>query len=378
MNKHQLYFKNLDSLRFICFLLVFLHHSFSTESQIVKSNNIYLFLKESLFINGNIGVNVFFVLSGFLITYLLIVERELNNKIDVKSFWVRRILRIWPLFYLCVCFGFFLFPIIKNAFGMHSEETANIFYYLTFLNNFDFIEKGVPDASNLGVLWSIAIEEQFYILWPLFLSIIPKKKYWILFVGLLVCSLIFRFIYTDYVYLEYHSLSCMSDMVIGGLGAWLVIYKPNFKKFIVHLKKVHIVIIYSLFVIVYFFRHPLFYEVDFLRVIERIIIGTIILSIILEQCFAEKPIFNLSKIPYFTALGRISYGLYCLQFIGILISLQLFKLLKIEDTLVVVIIYQTLISLAATIALSAISFKFFEKPFLRFKKRFTRIKVIND
>ena len=104
--KKKIYFENLDGLRFFCFFSVFLYHSFHTENEIIKSSPIYKFVTEEIFKNGNLGVNFFFVLSGFLITYLLIAEKKLNGQIDLKKFWIRRILRIWPLFYFCVGFGF--------------------------------------------------------------------------------------------------------------------------------------------------------------------------------------------------------------------------------------------------------------------------------
>ncbi|GIV43810.1 MAG: hypothetical protein KatS3mg035_0933 [Bacteroidia bacterium] len=105
----KIYFENLDGLRFLCFLSVFFFHSFHTDFDYIKTNYIYHFIKRDLFGNGNLGVNFFFVLSGFLITYLLIEEKKLNGKINILKFWIRRILRIWPLFYLCVIIGFFHF-----------------------------------------------------------------------------------------------------------------------------------------------------------------------------------------------------------------------------------------------------------------------------
>src|SRR5205085_9627779 len=116
----------------------------------------------SLFGNGNLGVNFFFVLSGFLITYLLIEEKKLTGKIHIGNFWIRRILRIWPLYFACVFIGFVLFPFAKHMAGGTSAETADPWYYLAFINNFDYIKKGLPDSPGLGVLWSVAIEEQFY------------------------------------------------------------------------------------------------------------------------------------------------------------------------------------------------------------------------
>ncbi|MBK8471912.1 MAG: acyltransferase [Sphingobacteriales bacterium] len=99
-----------------------------------------------------------------MITYLLIAEKQLNHQIDVPRFWLRRILRIWPLYYCCVLFGFYAFPMLKTLLGQTPNETATVGYYLAFLSNFDLIAQGLPDASILGVLWSVAVEEQFYLL----------------------------------------------------------------------------------------------------------------------------------------------------------------------------------------------------------------------
>src|SRR5215467_2966167 len=135
--KGKVFFPNLDGLRFICFLSVFLFHSFATNYQYIKGAPLYRFVKGFLVANGNLGVNFFFVLSGFLITYLLFAEKEKYSKISIRNFYIRRILRIWPLFYFCVFFGFVIFPILKHAFGEVSTETARPLYYLTFLNNID-------------------------------------------------------------------------------------------------------------------------------------------------------------------------------------------------------------------------------------------------
>src|SRR4051812_22277340 len=119
MNKQmtkKVYFENLDGLRFLCVLAVFFFHSFYTEFDYIKNQDSYFFIKKELFGNGNLGVNFFFVLSGFLITFLLIEEKKLNGQINLWKFWMRRILRIWPLFYFCVFFGFVIFPFLKTLF----------------------------------------------------------------------------------------------------------------------------------------------------------------------------------------------------------------------------------------------------------------------
>ena len=115
--KTKIFFPNLDGLRFFCFVSVFFFHSFATRFASIKENGLYHFVKGVLASNGNLGVNFFFVLSGFLITYLLFAEKEKYKKISVGNFYIRRILRIWPLFYFCVFFGFVIFPILKRALG---------------------------------------------------------------------------------------------------------------------------------------------------------------------------------------------------------------------------------------------------------------------
>ena len=110
--KEKLFFPNLDGLRFFCFFIVFLYHC--NEAIFRRINNVdEKAVVNFLFQNGNTGVNIFFVLSGFLITFLLIKEKELNGTIVLKNFYIRRVLRIWPLYYLCVFFGFVIFSYAK-------------------------------------------------------------------------------------------------------------------------------------------------------------------------------------------------------------------------------------------------------------------------
>ena len=92
-------FPSLDSLRTLCFVSVFFYHGVFTTDPALQADPVWHAIKYGFFANGNLGVNVFFVLSGFLITYLLIVERVHIGKVDVPRFWTRRALRIWPLYY---------------------------------------------------------------------------------------------------------------------------------------------------------------------------------------------------------------------------------------------------------------------------------------
>ncbi len=372
--KKSIYFENLDGLRFLCFLSVFLFHSFHTEYDALKLNPVYHFVKRSVFGNGNLGVNFFFVLSGFLITYLLIQEKKSTGKIHIAHFWMRRILRIWPLYYFCVFFGFVAFPFLKSAFGQTPNETAHLINYLTFTNNFDFISTGSPDSSVLAVLWSVAIEEQFYLLWPVVLFLFPLKKYWIPFTVIILSSLVFRATHDDDTLFELHSLSCIGDMAVGAFGAWLIMEKASFLMAIQNLKKPQLWLIYGSFILIFFFRKELFFNHYPLRVVERILIAGNILFIILEQCFCLHSLFKVSNLKMISRLGIITYGLYCLHFVGILIATTLTKKFALNTQLWQVLLLDTALALLLTIGISKLSYRFYELPFLKLKEKFAFVK----
>ena len=369
----KVYFENLDGLRFLCFLSVFFFHSFHTEYDFIKDNPVYTFIKKDLFGNGNLGVNFFFVLSGFLITFLLIEEKKLNRQIDLRNFWIRRILRIWPLFYFCVFFGFVMFPMIKEFFGQVPNETASPLMYLTFLNNFDIIRSGLPDSSVLGVLWSVAIEEQFYLLWPVILFALPVRNYWMAFAAIIVSSLFYRAMNDSPLLHEHHTLSCIGDMAIGAFGAWMISESKKFKELVENLKKYQIAIIYILFGLVFLFRDEVMFSSFPLRIFERSIIALIMLSIILEQNYAKNSLFKMSDFKRISKLGTITYGLYCLHFIGILVATTITKKLGINTELYQVLFLDTFLALGFTIFIASISYRFYETPFLKLKNKFAYI-----
>ena len=109
----SIYFPNLNSIRFIAALLVIIHHI----EQFKSVFNIYPNQMNNPVIGsfGPLGVRLFFVLSGFLITYLLFAEKEVSGTISITKFYIRRALRIWPLYYLIVLLAFFIVPYFFRA-----------------------------------------------------------------------------------------------------------------------------------------------------------------------------------------------------------------------------------------------------------------------
>lgn len=372
--KGNVFFPHLDALRFFSFLAVFLYHSFSTPIPALQQSAVYQFVKNFLFGNGNLGVNFFFVLSGFLITYLLLTEKEGSGKINIRFFYIRRVLRIWPLYFFSVFFGFVLFPVLKQLFGQVPNETAAPVLFLTFLSNFDMILHGIPDSSVLGVLWSVAIEEQFYLLWPLILAFLPKRWYGYAFGTIIVASLAFRFFFiNDRLVLDVHTVSCISDMAVGGFGAFLMFSRGRAYRWVAGLHPGFLLLLYSVLTAVVLFRKQMV-SVHYLIPFERLIISAVFLAVILEQCFSTRSLFKLGRLKLISWLGRYTYGLYCLHMIAILAVQQLLRMYSLNTTLPSLFLLEGGVSLCAAVLLALVSYHFLERPFLALKDKFTIIR----
>src|SRR5207244_9663063 len=146
----------LDAVRGVAILLVILHN----QSSVFPSLHL-----ERLFANGWMGVDLFFVLSGFLITGILLDTRKSPGYF--KNFYARRCLRIWPLYYALLLFMFALVPLVRPSEAhVAFQRSAPWWGYALFLQNF-LISVPTNAAGALAVTWSLAIEEQFYLVWAL-------------------------------------------------------------------------------------------------------------------------------------------------------------------------------------------------------------------
>lgn len=347
------FYPNLNSLRCIAAFIVILSHI-----EIYKSILGYKSLIENPIyqISAKLGVVLFFVLSGFLITSLLLHEKVLKSRINFKNFYIRRILRIWPLYYLIVIFGFFVAPYIhvldipnKIVFpDVLDNRFPNVFYYLTIFANLGWaIYKDVPYVSQS---WSLATEEQFYLLWP-FLIAFVKRKLIISMALILVTYWALKFYFeTQFpgqIITQFWSTFDINCMAIGGIFAVIAEKKLDALKFIffrpVFFGSVFLALIFLLSGIHFGFFH---YDV------YALLFGVIITNLACNDQYSKSLEFKL--LDY---LGSISYGLYMLHLIPMVVGIKIGWYLGYPF----LITYP--ITIFGSIFLAHFSFKYFEEFF---------------
>tara|TARA_R110002012_G_scaffold99980_2_gene238444 strand:+ start:130975 stop:132081 length:1107 start_codon:yes stop_codon:yes gene_type:complete len=367
MSKKGVYFYGLDAYRGLAAILVIIGHT-----ELIKNfNSLKNFFEEGPFIFhlGEIAVTFFFVLSGFLITYLILEEENKTGRLNVRKFYLRRLLRIWPVYYLMLFIGFFVFPYSWDFFNFWPQEISDnnfssaFLYYLFFLPNVSTVSNPVGFQS-----WSIGVEEQFYLFWPVIFYFILSKRY--RFVILIIIYLALPIIKISPKFLDYEFLSTLKNffvrarfenMALGGLAALLF-----YKNWVANKKKL---MAFGIVILIFF----LIFEIELPLNLETIIYPLLFVNLILFTIINSSSKGFLEAKP-FKYLGKISYGLYMYHLIPIYILINFFY----PDGRLFsnVFINQVLFHLsvlALTIMVSSLSYHFMEKPLLKYKNKFNRI-----
>ncbi len=368
-NPDNPFFPNLTGLRFIGAFMVFAFHAVTLGREIWGD-----FTQESWFKavsiavgKGHLGVMLFFVLSGFLITYLMLNENRKKGKISISNFIARRVLRVWPLYFLIVIFGFFIFP--HMPFGLTTVH--EIWRYLIFLSNIDEIIIGMKDSINfLTATWSVSIEEQFYLSWSVLIAIFGFRKrpaFWIFFSLIIVSTLVFRFCYLgNERVLYYHTFSVISDLAIGGMLA-LLAFKKKIQPWIENLARWKILLVYVLGIAVILFESKIF--AGYFFIFQRIVIASFFAFVIAEQVYANNSFVKIDSVPGLKRSGEFTYGFYMFHCIAIYYWQQLFLDWHWTNHPLFFLLYLVL-SFATTYFVSWLSYAYFEKPFLKLKRLF--------
>lgn len=356
----KVFFPNLDGLRFFAFFTVFMGHVLPAEIVIGQTESFLpLRLHNALFNSAWAGVSFFFVLSGFLITYLLLMEKRETGEIDVKAFYMRRVLRIWPLYYIVLFLGFVIYPLMKAG-TLHTEGVHPILYVL-FLSNFDLLASG-QGSMFVNITWSVAIEEQFYLAWPLLLIFTPERFYKHLFVLIILGSGAFRYLHIENNWITYfHTLSVISDMAVGAMAAYFAVRSEAFKDRIARLPRWAIFALYCVGFLLILFRQDIF-RGGVAGASERLVLSLFFIFIVLEQNYASHRL-KMKRLKVISKLGIYTYGLYLLH------PLALALLGRGQG-----LTFRFVFGLALSILISVASYHLFEQRFLRLKQRFAHVK----
>ena len=361
------YFKELNSLRFIGFIGIFFGHVFFSNSPEIINSKLYATLFSYGKILGFISIDSFFVLSSFLITWKALEEIKFTNTFQFKNFLIRRSLRIWPLYFLIVFLGFLL-EYFKSYYFFESEKLPSIWNFILFILNYDIIENGYNFLFFMVFMWSISVEEQFYVFWAIIIKWFNKYLLAISFLIILI-SILFRvYFINDSLSLNFHTVSALGNFGIGALTAILAFKYPHF---IIKLQSLtrNTILFFYLIIFTFFILMPSLLENNFFIVTQRVLFSIFFSFIILEQSYCDKSIVKVSRIKYFNFFGKISYGLYCYHGIIITIVLQMSGFLG-ESLLNSLVLYPIII-FVSTLAISQFSFRFYESKFLNFKSKFS-------
>ena len=389
MDTKRVYFPNLNGVRFIAALMVVIQH---TEEAKIKIGFPTSFSEESEL--GQIGVTLFFVLSGFLITYLLQSEKQSSGTISLRNFYTRRILRIWPLYFLIVLLGFWIIPEFipvlwdkASSANLSKHFTAQLLLDIFFMPNAAIIL--FPPILYVSQIWSIGVEEQFYLIWPLLMKYFrnPLKPLIIIIIifvvartaALVAFTTLLRDAGTSTNVLDLMvflrrilGLTRIDCMAVGGVGAWILYNQKQRVLGALYTKSAQITTFLLLSVLMVNRIH---------FNLERHLLFSLLFTIM---------ILNLSSNPHsiltlnnrvFNYLGKISYGLYMFHAIAISLSVKLLVKYFMPETNIYS--YDTLLWAANSslyvlvicivTALSMVSYTYFESYFLAKKIEFSTI-----
>jgi peptidoglycan/LPS O-acetylase OafA/YrhL len=349
------YIKGFDGLRGISIIFVVLTHL-----------GVYSFLysvgfysqRIVMLVNGTTGVNIFFAISGFLITTILLKEKLLTGKIHFKNFFIRRVLRLLPTLLL-----FYLTVYTLMGAGLISENYIGLIISFIYLYNF------VPNKYYLGELghtWSLAVEEQFYLFWPF--AVFFFRKYKLLFFSILIVFLSILLIkIIPFLYFSYHGkifyltyifnttrwfLPAGAAIMIGASTAILNFHKDKY-----------VIIFFNsiacLCLGILFYACPLYLPYctfDYLFTFQELGISLLLVWIFHHQ---NSLLTNLFEIKPLVFIGRISYGIYVWQ--GLFLKTSPGGNLKIQ---------QFPLNIMLVLIVSIISYYTIEKYALSFKNKY--------
>ena len=331
----------LDSIRGMAVLAVLLHNTDITKATGLIGRE------------GWMGVDLFFALSGFLITSLLLDTKGTDGYF--RNFYARRCLRIWPLYYSALLFMFVVVPILRppEAVRIFGEQSMPWWSYPIYLQN--FLVRAITRAAGLlGVTWSLAVEEQFYLVWPLVVRYCSEAKLRIVTLSIIGLGPVLRFYLVQHHVNVYPNTFCRLDGLMAGALLAILFRSPMFRREN-YLRLAWVTFFVALPIGVFAFHHAIWAAFSFTAMASAALLYLGLRS-------TQKWLQALLSSRFLIYTGTISYGIYLLEKIPI----DAAQLLHLDRHPVIVL----LVTAAATYLLATLSWNMLEKPCLRLKRFF--------
>lgn len=361
------HFPGLDSLRFLAAFFVVLDHIPMNQGGAGLPNPHW----GAFFYRGAPAVAFFFTLSGFLITYLLLKERERNGDIDVWRFYLRRACRIWPLYFAIVVFGLVFYnavlPRVGIAYPVEYDLGVAVLLYTFFLPN---VMNGLYRVGGiLNPLWSIGVEEQFYLVWG---PVMRRIRGALPYLCAVLMGLSFALFCANHEAVFGHGAPQMilgqlriHFMAAGALCAWaLHTHRERLLGLPVFRSRAFQIVLFALVV-----EYYLVGQIPWGWVLEEAVQAVLYPWLILTVAVNPRNVIRVSN-PAFERLGLISYGLYMWHMVAVYGTSGLFRATDWwRGSLWLYLPAYYAVALTATFLLAWASYRWLELPFLRLKDR---------
>ena len=373
---NRTFFPQLQSIRGIAAMMVVLSHIYGRR---IAHSTFQTLKWEWIFGQiGVLGLTIFFCLSGFLITYLLLVEKKRNNRIDIPKFYIRRILRIWPLYLLLVITGHFILPFVLQKGIIEDFMPFDHFWlksvmYLLMLPNYVFLIFN-PMNPFVDITWTIGVEEQFYLVWP---QLFKKTNH---LVRICIFFILLQFLSelmlnsTLFSGEPSFTLKCLNKIIKAILWSNIGYFSIGAISAIIYFKAIHntskllsLLVSKSFYIILSCMIICIIFNFPFKSLLLALCYSLYQLKVITTQ---QTSIFLSNSILKFT--GKLSYGIYLFHCSFSVLFIQLFykiNLSFLSPLFLTILMYSCII--LTTVFISFLLYKLYEEKFLKMKDKFS-------